>query len=158
MNDIGIINLIIIIGLGIMPIILSIVLLGIIISIFKDKKQSSSTTSIKKEISDKKLEFLLQDDFIDKVDKIIDTLIINAGNKYMALNVNYDKEKYITEGETETIKLYIYGTVKKSMTPAIKELISLVYDISTDKKLEELLLLKINMYLLATLINNHKPL
>lgn len=122
------------------------------------KKKPTAATSVKKEISEERLKLILSNDnIIDKINNIIDKLISDAADMYMILNVNYKQDHYINADETETMKLYIYGTVKKNMTDSIKEMISLIYDISDDKKLEDLLLFRIKIYMISVIVNNHTP-
>jgi len=117
-------------------------------------------TSSKKEYNERLVELILSSDninLVDSVNRLIDNLIKEAGNLYMIFNINHDKDKYITEKETEIITKYIYGMVMKNMTKDIRHIISLVYNIDTEDQLKEIINLRIKLYMINLLVNNHKP-
>ena len=91
------------------------------------------------------------------INNIIDSLINNAAQIYLVFNVGFNKDKYITEKDSEQLKAYIYGMIRKSMTPAIKETISIIYNIKTEEELKDILMIRIKLYLLDLLIKNRKP-
>lgn len=100
---------------------------------------------------------LKQDNYIEKVNELIDSLIRNAGETYVILNPNFNSsDKYITEHESEDMQQYIYLFISGNMTPDIKKIISSVYDISTDDKLKSILKLRIKLYILSLLVNANK--
>ena len=100
---------------------------------------------------------LKQDNYIEKVNELIDSLIRNAGETYVILNPNFNSsDKYITEHESEDMQQYIYIFISGNMTPDIKKIISSVYDISTDDKLKSILKLRIKLYILSLLVNANK--
>jgi len=127
---------------------------------FKKETKLHWATSSKKEYNERLVELILSSDninLVDSVNRLIDNLIKEAGNLYMIFNINHDKDKYITEKETEIITKYIYGMVMKNMTKDIRHIISLVYNIDTEDQLKEIINLRIKLYMINLLVNNHKP-
>lgn len=116
-----------------------------------NKKEKVSITNSNTE----KIKILLEDGSIDKVDNFINKLISNAIDQYMIMRAN-TKEHYINEKESEAIIRYTYATIKSNMTQNTKDVIGLLYDISTEQKLEDLLMLKIKINVLALLVDNNK--
>lgn len=115
----------------------------------KEKKNTKNGNNIEK------IKILLEDNSIEKIDGFINNLINQAIEQYMVLNVN-TKEHYINEKESEAIIRYVYATLKINMTQNTKDVIGLIYDVSTDQKLEDLLMLKIKISVLALLVDNNK--
>ena len=103
-----------------------------------------------------KIKILMEKDSIQKIDDLVDALISNAVDKYMILNVNFDREKYLKQEEQEQLSQYVYGMVIKNMTKSVLDTIGLIYDISTDEKLKEFLDIRIKIYVLAIIVNQNK--
>jgi hypothetical protein len=105
------------------------------------------------------LKMLLEDKSIEKINAVLDSLISNSAKTYMILNVTIEgKEKYITTEESEEMIAYIKASVLKNMTRDVRDLLGMIYKVDTDKDLNNLLSLKIKLYVLATMVNNNVPL
>lgn len=126
---------------------------------FSDSKDKNKEVVEVKEDYSRKIELLLsKDNMVEQIDTLLDNLIKNAVNKYMILNVNFNRDAYLNDKAIEELSLYALGMVRDNMTPAIKETLGLIYDISTDEKLNSFLELRIKMYILAVVINTNKTL
>ena len=104
------------------------------------------------------MKFLLQDDIIDKIDRLIDINIEMASNNYLDLTFglrNID-DSYLTEEMQKEMEEYIYQSTMKGMTKEIRELISLVHRIDEEKDLEELIRFRIKMFMISLLIKTNK--
>lgn len=136
-------------------IILSVINEGLILYLLirrKNKKQ------IKEKYNNEldKAKILLEEKSIEKINDVVEELIKTAVDRYMILNVNFNSDAYInTEGQRE-LSLYVLGSIRENMTPAVKELIGLVQDISTEEKLNNYLELQIKMYILAVVVKTNQ--
>ena len=112
-----------------------------------------------KDIKDpsKEIDIILQsDDIVNKVNKLIDDLIINASNIYTILTIDSsDDGKYINSSVSDQMAEYIFQTIKKNMTFSIFNTIKLVYVINDEKDLDNLLKLRIKLYMINIIINNN---
>lgn len=122
---------------------------------YKIFKYKESKIDIKKENNVEKIKILLEDKSIEKIDGFINNLINQAIEQYMIFNMT-TKEHYINAKESETVIKYVYGTIKVNMTQNTRDVIGLIYDVSTDQKLENLLMIKIKINVLALLVDNNK--
>ena len=142
---------------------LSIIFFGIfiillILDLRSDSKGNENKIEPVIENNTEKIKILLSENAIEKVDNLVDSLIKNAIDKYMILNVNFDKEKYLNAGDQEQMTLYVTGMVMNNMTDTVRSTIGLVYDISTEQKLKEFLDIRIKMSLLVVIVNQNKDL
>lgn len=107
-----------------------------------DKKEEFSTTDIEK------IKIVLNDESNEKIDNYIYSLINKYLELYLILN-GINKESYINSTEVEKIEKYIFASLKYNMSETTKNIIGLIYDISTEKKLDDLLNLKIKISVLS---------
>lgn len=125
--------------------------------IYKAKNKPTEVTPLPD--NTEHLKMLLEDKSIEKIVAVLDTLISNSAKTYMILNVTIEgKEKYITIEESEEMVAYIKASVLKNMTRDVRDLLGMIYKVDTDKDLNDLLTLKIKLYVLATMVNNNVPL
>ena len=127
--------------------------------VFTDKSKNNDNDNKKEnKISTEKVKILLDEKSVEKVDEYINALIKSSADTYMILNVNFNPESYLNSEKVEELSNYIFATIKKNLTDASKEVIGLVYNIDTEEKINELLQLKIKIYVLAITVSNNKPL
>lgn len=116
-------------------------------------------TEKNKEFDIKKMELMISlEDYINKIESIIDDLIKRSVETYMILNVSYNNEKYINSEETEQMRNYVFLSVKNNMTDEITSLISTIHVINNESDLDDYLNLKIKLYILAVVVDINKPL
>lgn len=140
--------------------ILEIVLLPFIYDFRFNKKRKNAKKKkviVDKKQNNEKIKILLSEkNIIEKINEIIDSLISNASSNYKILTIKDDKtEGYITPDMEKEMSDYIFQTVKNNMTEDIKDIISLIYVIDTEKKLDSLLLLRIKFYMINQIISNN---
>lgn len=123
-------------------------------SIYKENKKIVNKDT---KDSSKEIDIILQsDDIVDKVNKLIDDLIENASNIYTILTIDSsDDGKYINSTASDLMAEYIFQTIKKNMTFSIFNTIKLVYVINDEKDLDNLLKLRIKLFMINIIINNN---
>ena len=124
--------------------------------LFRESKKEKNINPPINVTSTEKIKLLLEKDSVENINNIIDSLIKQAIDRYMILNVNFNKEAYLNEDAINELSLYAFGTVKDNMTPTVKELIGLIYDISTDEKMDEFIKLRIKIYVLAIVVKTNQ--
>ena len=98
---------------------------------------------------------LSEENIIEKINTIIDSIIANAANNYLILTVQDDqREGYISPDIEKEMSEYIFLTVKNNMTKDMKDLISMIY-ITENGELDKLLRLRIKFYMINRMINNN---
>ena len=118
----------------------------------KNKKQVKEKPNYDLE----KAKVLLEEKSLDKINDFVDGLIKVAVDRYMIMKVNFNTDAYLNDESQRELSLYALGSVKENMTPAVRELIGLVQDISTEEKLNNYLELRIKMYILAVVVKTNQ--
>ena len=118
----------------------------------KNKKQTKEKPNCDLE----KAKVLLEEKSLDKINDFVDGLIKVAVDRYMIMKVNFNTDAYLNDESQRELSLYALGSVKENMTPAVRELIGLVQDISTEEKLNNYLELRIKMYILAVVVKTNQ--
>ena len=118
----------------------------------KNKKQTKEKPNYDLE----KAKVLLEEKSLDKINDFVDGLIKVAVDRYMIMKVNFNTDAYLNDESQRELSLYALGSVKENMTPAVRELIGLVQDISTEEKLNNYLELRIKMYILAVVVKTNQ--
>jgi len=122
---------------------------------YKNRKKEK-VQRVSKTPNIEKIKILLDEKSIENIDNFINRLINQSIETYMIMNVT-TKEHYINSKESEKISEYVYASIMKyHMTQDVKDTIGIIYDISTNEKLENLLKLKIKINILALLVDNNK--
>lgn len=137
------------------PILLMLLLCYASYNTYKENKKIENKDT--KKDSSKEIDIILQsDDIINKVNKLIDDLIENASNIYTILTIDSsDDGKYINSTVSDQMAEYIFQTIKKNMTFSIFNTIKLVYVINDEKDLDNLLKLRIKLFMINIIINNN---
>ncbi len=140
--------------ISIILILLMLLLCYISYSIYKKNKKIENKDT---KDSSKEIDIILQsDDIVNKVNKLIDDLIENASNIYTILTIDSsDDGKYINSTASDLMAEYIFQTIKKNMTFSIFNTIKLVYVINDEKDLDNLLKLRIKLFMINIIINNN---
>jgi len=102
---------------------------------------------------------MLAEGYFDKVNALIDSFISAAGDNYTVFALSSNSNHYLTESDQETMTKYIYGNVKRNITPEVKDLISTVYNIDDEEednehnKLNQLINVRIKLYMINFIRN-----
>lgn len=105
-----------------------------------------------------KIKILISDEkCIEKINTIINDLIKESVDRYKVLNVNFNGEDaYLPESSVDEMSKYAFGMIRTSITPALRNTIELVYDVSTDEKLDEFLDIRVKLYILREVVETNK--
>ena len=125
--------------------------------IISENKKKSTKENKKETIDPAIINTILEDGSLEKVNNLIDSLIKDAINMYYILN-GITGETYLTNDKTVELNRYVFGMVKRNMTPTIKETIGLFYDISSPSKLEEIIQLRIKLHIINVTVQQNRPL
>lgn len=120
---------------------------------FYNKSKNNEVETIQKIKDTNIINLITTEGYFDKVNNLIDSFIKEASDYYTILALSSNSTHYLNEAETEKMQKYIYGTVKKNMTDEVKDVISTVYNIDSDEKLNSLLNLRINMHVINFIRN-----
>lgn len=130
---------------------------AVIIIIRNEIKESNKPPENNKDYTEEIKILLNTDNIMDKINMILYEKIKQAADIYMIFNVKFNGEDaYLPQDTIDEMSKYIFGTVKGNMTPAMRELIGLVYDIDTDERLDNLLDINIKMYMLNEIVKTNK--
>ena len=115
------------------------------------KKQSSKT-------SIEEVRILLSDDkIVDKINGVLNSLIKDAADRYMLFEVGFNgTDAYIPSKSSDEMEKYIYGTVRSNITSATRDLLGLIYDVSTEEKLNNVIELAVKMYMIDILVKTNQ--
>lgn len=100
---------------------------------------------------------LLGDNFVGKVNKLIDSLIQEQVEIYQVMILARDMSiHYIKAEDQDKMTKYIIYSVMKNISPELRELISLVYNTETDKDLENVISIRTKLFLINFITNYNK--
>ena len=100
---------------------------------------------------------LLGDNFVGKVNRLIDSLIQEQVEIYQVMILARDMSiHYIKAEEQDKMTKYIMYSVMKNISPELRELISLVYNTETDKDLENVINIRTKLFLINFITNYNK--
>ena len=111
----------------------------------RDKKNSQINVDL--------LNALLSDKTVENIDTMVDGFISNAGDMYTLLKLSQNQTHYISEEIKNEMTSYIFGTVKKNMTPTVRQIIGLIHNVDEEEELDKYLDLRIKMYVLNYMVN-----
>lgn len=137
-------------------IILVVAIIGLIIffSILDYKKEKDKRNSIPKDnVNPEILDLLMTDKFLEKVNALIDSLIQQYTDVYqvMILSTATDIE-FIKTKEQEEMQKYVSHMVVESISPELKKLIGLVYNVSTAEDLKNVINLRTKLFLINYIV------
>ena len=108
------------------------------------------------EVNSSTINIVLAEGSYEKVNKLIDSLIVEAITIYYVMT-GVVEETYINTKSTDEMKEYVFATVKNNMTPAVVASIKLFYNIDEEEKLNQLLLLRIKLHLIQEITEQNLP-
>ena len=86
---------------------------------------------------------------------MVDNFIEEALQTYFKIQA-YKEDHYINSEETKEMNSYLLASVANNMTPSVRHVISLVYNIRTDEELTNFLKLRIKLRMIEVLVNVNK--
>lgn len=115
------------------------------------------TNVIKSNIDTELIKYVLdEDNILDKINNLIDTMIKDAIELYSIFNI-FNEETYINNEMAEELSNYCLGMVKNKLTDTMKNTIGIVYDISTEKKLDDVIKLRIKLHIINYMVEQNQP-
>ena len=83
-------------------------------------------------------------------------MIKDAIELYSIFNT-FNEETYINNEMAEELSNYCLGMVKNKLTDTMKNTIGIVYDISTEKKLDDVIKLRIKLHIINYMVEQNQP-
>ena len=125
--------------------------------LMKNIKKERDEKENKREIDVQLATLLLGDNFVGKVNSLIDSLIQEQVEIYQVMILARDMSiHYIKAEEQDKMTKYIIYSVMKNISPELKQLISLIYDTKTDKDLENVIGIRTKLFLINFITNYNK--
>ncbi len=135
-------------------VVVTIFAIGVTIYAILESKKENNEENINVDL----LNILLTSDSASKIDTVLDQFIISAGDNYTLFKLSQNPNHYITEEIQKEMIMYIFASVKKNMTREMRTLIGLIHVINSEKDLDDLLNLRIKMYVLNFMVDYNQPL
>lgn len=143
---------------------ISIILIALNTSLFiyeiyediKKNRNEKNKTELAEPDNIEKINILLQDKSIDKINELLDKLISDAADKYTILVLVNDVNNYINQEQIKEMTQYITIMVSKNMTTSVKSVLKLIYNIDTDKDLNDVLDLRIKLFMIGYVTKYNK--
>ena len=111
-------------------------------------KLEDKVTKTFSEKLDKVNEIILEDKYIDKVNILIDDFIDQASMVYQIMYLSKNSGHYMKSSDAEHMKRYIFASIKKNMTRDVMNAVKTIYIINSEKDLDRILDLRINLYMI----------
>lgn len=99
---------------------------------------------------------ILEGKLVEKSNEIIDSLIREYTDIYQVMVLSMNELQYITAEEQDKLQKYIIYKVFHSLSPNVRDVISLAYNTNTDKEIEEVVSTRTKMYLLNYIVEFNK--
>ena len=133
-------------------ILLSAILLVMVLFLFKNKNQKEKITS-NNTLNTEVAEILLKDNILEKINTIIDSLVQQYTDVYNIMVIsNTTQIEYINAKEQENMEKYVTHMVLTSISPDLKNLMGLVYNVQTAEDLKNVVSLRVKMFLINYLV------
>ena len=130
----------------------TLLLVGIIVQSYRMFKRLSKLENALKDISENKMKeinkIVLEDKHIEKVNTLMDDFIRQASEVYQIMKLSQSSIEYLKPEDAETMKKYIFASIKKNMTEDVVKAIKSIYVIESDEDLDKILDLRINLYMI----------
>lgn len=112
----------------------------------------------KKSIDTDLLDLMLTDNFVSKVNMLIDSIIKEHAEIYqvMVLSTNEDKAQYITTEQQDEMQKYVLHMTLKNLSPELRSIMGLVYDINDAKDLRDVVSIRVKLYLINFIVEYNK--
>ena len=98
---------------------------------------------------------MLTDNIDNSVNNMLDNIIKNIIELYLIFN-NVSEENYINSETAKELEDYTFGMVKKKLTDSVRDTIGLVYDISTEEKLNSVIKLRIKLHIINFMVEQNQ--
>lgn len=143
-----------IISIGIFLCICSIA--NIVITLKETYKKHPEIT--KQAIDTSLVELMLSDNFVGKVNLLLDSIIKEHAEIYqvMVLSMNEDKAQYITSEQQDEMQKYVLHMTLKNLSPELRSIMKLVYNIDSAADLKDIVSLRVKLYLINFVIEYNK--
>lgn len=101
---------------------------------------------------------MLQDNFVEKVNLLIDSVIKEHAEVYqvMVLSTNEDKAQYITTEQQDEMQKYVLHMTMKNISPELRSIIKLVYNIDDPKDFRDMISIRVKLYLINFIVEYNK--
>lgn len=101
---------------------------------------------------------LLQDKLVDKINNVIDSMIRDQANVYqlMVLSTNEMSVQYLNTEEQDKMQKYLTHITCKHISPEVKNLMNLIYNIKDDEDLKNIVSLRVKIYLIHFVVEYNK--
>ena len=121
------------------------------------------TTTKKEKIDNRKekiydvelIKLMLTDNIDNSVNNMLDNIIKNIIDLYLIFN-NVSEENYINSEIAKELEDYTFGMIKKKLTDSVRDTIGLVYDISTEEKLNSVIKLRIKLHIINFMVEQNQ--
>lgn len=140
-------------------IIMALITLCMFICTFYVVKTYYRKNGVTKESLDTNLaSIVLQDNFVAKVNQLIDSIIKEYAEIYqvMVLSTNEDKAQYITTEQQDEMQKYVIHMTMKNISPEVRSIIKLVYNIDDPKEFRDMISIRVKLYLINFIIEYNK--
>ena len=101
---------------------------------------------------------MLDENFVTKVNLLIDSIIKEHAEVYqvMVLSINEEGAQYITTEQQDEMQKYVLHMVMKNISPELRSIIKLVYNIDDAKDLRDMISIRVKLYLINFIVEYNK--
>ena len=94
---------------------------------------------------------------VDDINELIDKFITDAANIYIIMELGKDTGiNYLNSAGINTMTTYIYGTVIRNMSDRVVDTIKLIYNVKNKEDLDNILNIRIKLYMINFTIDYNK--
>lgn len=132
--------------------------IGVSLYIILTYKKNPKIQKIKEPIDTNLVSLMLEDNFVSKVNLLIDSIIKEHAEVYqvMILSTSEDKAQYITTEQQDEMQKYVLHMTLKNLSPEIRSIMKLVYNIDDPKDLRDVVSMRVKLYLINFIIEYNK--
>ena len=151
-------DLILVIGFAVLGFASFVSIIVAISSNMSQKDKQPKDTTVDNDIDKLALASLLlsTDNCTEKIDNILDSRIKSAADMYHILILSTDENQYITSTQIQEMSNYIEETVYRNFTQSMKIIIGMIYDVSTNEKIKEIIKVRTKIYMINFVMNYNK--
>lgn len=93
---------------------------------------------------------------VEKIDNILDIKIKAAADMYNILILSTDENQYINTTQIDEMSNYIEETVFRNFTSSMRIITGLIYDVSSDKKIKDIIKVRTKIYMINFVMEYNK--
>jgi hypothetical protein len=93
---------------------------------------------------------------VEKIDNILDIKIKAAADMYNILILSTDENQYINTTQIDEMSNYIEETVFRNFTTSMRIITGLIYDVSSDKKIKDIIKVRTKIYMINFVMEYNK--